>query len=123
LAFAYAIVGSSMWPIVGLLVPDKVSGMMYGAIFCFQQLGLSAASYVVGILVKSQGHGGMQQFFIACEAIGLAGGIFLIMRLGSSYSQFPQIDEKYKDEEKTPEELQTLSPQHDEKRNPEEFQN
>ena len=85
--------------------------MMYGAMFAVQQGGLLAASSLVGNLVKNHGHGGMEQFFLVCEAVGLAGGIFLIMRLGTSWEQFPKLDEKYKNEEKTPEELQTLSPQ------------
>ena len=84
---------------------------MYGAMFAVQQLGLTAASDVVGYLVETHGHGGMEQFFFVCEAVGLAGGIFLIMRLGTSWSQFPALDEKYKDEKKTQEELQTLSPE------------
>lgn len=35
LGLAYAIIGSTMWPLVGFLVPDKVTGMTYGLIASF----------------------------------------------------------------------------------------
>lgn len=114
LAFSYAIIGSSMWPVVGLLVPDKVAGMMYGAMFATQQIGLTIAASLVGFIVTKYSHGSMELFFMLLQCSGFAAGLLLVMRLGASYENFPKPEERYKMEQKTAEEMQTLSPSKEE---------
>lgn len=82
LAVGYALIGTTMWPLAGALVPDNVVGKVYGLMYAFQQLGLTCAAWASGILKEKYGWGTVEIFYILLEFTGFVLGVFLVLRLG-----------------------------------------
>merc|ERR1719219_2180888 len=99
LAVGYALIGTTMWPLAGALVPDNVVGKVYGLMYAVQQLGLTIAAWASGALKEKYGWGAVEVFYIILEMVGIGLGIFLVMRLGV-HSPTKKDDEKKNEEDK-----------------------
>jgi len=84
LAIAYAIIGTTMWPLVGSLVDQKIVGKVFGLMFATQQLGLTVAAIVAGWINDNMGWVSLELFFVILQAVGALGGFVLIQMIGRS---------------------------------------
>ena len=84
LAIAYAIIGTTMWPLVGSLVDQKIVGKVFGLMFASQQFGLTVAAFVAGWINDNMGWVSLELFFVVLQAVGALGGFVLINMIGRS---------------------------------------
>jgi MFS family permease len=103
---AYAIIGTTMWPLVGTLVPEKNVGKVFGLMFATQQLGLTIAAKLAGIIVDNFGFVTLELFFVVLQGVGAFGGFLLIGLIGKSTP-------KDKKDAKDPMELEKMKGEHE----------
>lgn len=72
LGLAYSILASSLWPLVGIVLPAHQRGTAYGLIQSVQNLGLGVISLLAGYLVDAKGYLYLEMFFILCLSFAFA---------------------------------------------------
>ncbi|VEL18953.1 unnamed protein product [Protopolystoma xenopodis] len=65
LGLSYSILASSLWPIIGFILPKHQRGTGYGLIQSIQNLGLALMSIFIGLLVDTKGILGSIYNFLA----------------------------------------------------------
>merc|ERR1712066_348338 len=84
LAISYAIIGTTMWPLVGTLVDGAVVGKVFGLMFATQQAGLTVAAVLAGWVNDKMGWVALEMFFVVLQGAGAFGGFLLIKMVGRS---------------------------------------
>ena len=71
MGFAYSILASSLWPLVGYLVNENALGTAYGIMQAIQNAGLAIIAIVAGILLDQYGYLVLELFFCMCLCVTL----------------------------------------------------
>jgi len=102
LAVGYSCAGTTMWPLAALLVPEKITGRMFGFMYAAQQLGLTVVGKMVGVIKDMFGWNALEMFFILLCGAGVCCGVILIGRIGRNFPK--PYDEKMREKNGTEEE-------------------
>lgn len=118
MGLAYAMLASSLWPLIALVTPEYQLGTAYGIAQAVQNLGLAVVSILAGIIVDRGGYFMLEMFFLGWLWISLitAVAIWLLdtATSGGYLNMTPGQREKYEQIRGTPESLEReklLSPE------------
>lgn len=97
LGVSYSILASSLWPLVGAVLPQYQRATAYGLIQSIQNLGLGLISLLVGYIADTKGYLVLELFFILCGSVALLASMMLMLwdlrngrRLNTSFSKCRQ---------------------------------
>uniref|UniRef100_A0A0V0JB88 Lysosomal dipeptide transporter MFSD1 n=1 Tax=Schistocephalus solidus TaxID=70667 RepID=A0A0V0JB88_SCHSO len=79
LGISYSILASSLWPLVGIILPQYQRATAYGLIQSVQNLGLGLVSILAGYIVDTKGYLFLELFFLLCLSIALASTLCLYL--------------------------------------------
>lgn len=68
---AYSMMASALWPLIALVIPDRLLGTAYGIAQSFENLGLGIIQLVAGIIVDKKGYYYLEAYFISCLCVAL----------------------------------------------------
>lgn len=66
LGLSYALLASSLWPLVSLIIPEHQLGTAYGICQAIQNLGLATFSIIVGKVIEKKGYIYTEAVFQSC---------------------------------------------------------
>merc|ERR1719159_2199280 len=89
LAFSYSCVGTTIWPLACVIVPEDITGRMLGVMYAMQQLGFTVASYIIGFITTNFGYLTLELFFIAICGAGAFLMFILLGRIGKNMPSVP----------------------------------
>lgn len=99
LAFAYGIIGTCMWPLIGILAGDDLTAKAYGLAYALQQIGLTVSAATVGWLKDKAGYMAVETFFISCTIIGGLTAFYLLTKLGRHMPEAKKAGDDAQDEQ------------------------
>merc|ERR1712127_123302 len=70
LAFSYSCVGTTLWPLACVIVPEDITGRMLGLMYAMQQLGFTVAAAIIGFITTHMGYLSLELFFITICGVG-----------------------------------------------------
>ncbi|KAM7534093.1 hypothetical protein Aperf_G00000108956 [Anoplocephala perfoliata] len=79
LGLSYSILASSLWPMVGAVLPQHQRATAYGLIQSIQNLGLGLISILTGFIVDSKGYFVLELFFLLCTSVALLATACLVL--------------------------------------------
>ncbi|CAH0392633.1 unnamed protein product [Bemisia tabaci] len=77
MAVGYTTVSSTLWPIIGLIIPEYQLGTAYGIAQSVQNLGLALIAMLAGLIVDMGGYLMLECFFLFCLGLALMMIIFI----------------------------------------------
>nr|CDS29414.1 major facilitator superfamily domain containing protein [Hymenolepis microstoma] len=79
LGLSYSILASSLWPMVGMVLPQHQRATAYGLIQSVQNLGLGLIAMLTGYIVDTKGYLVLELFFLLCTSIALLSTVCLML--------------------------------------------
>ncbi|VDN99504.1 unnamed protein product [Rodentolepis nana] len=79
LGLSYSILASSLWPMVGMVLPQHHRATAYGLIQSIQNLGLGLIAMLTGYIVDTKGYLVLELFFLLCTSIALLSAVCLML--------------------------------------------
>ncbi|KAM3182800.1 hypothetical protein ACTXT7_011597 [Hymenolepis weldensis] len=79
LGLSYSILASSLWPMVGVVLPQHQRATAYGLIQSIQNLGLGLIAMLTGYIVDSKGYLVLELFFLLCTSVALLAAVCLML--------------------------------------------
>ena len=82
LSLGYGLIGCCLWPLIAVFVDQNLVGKAYGLAYATQQLGLTIAGKLAGMIVESMGFYALEVFFISLCLAGTVGSVYMLMKNG-----------------------------------------
>lgn len=79
LGLSYSILASSLWPMVGMVLPQHQRATAYGLIQSIQNLGLGLIAMLTGYIVDTKGYLILELFFLLCTSVALLSTVCLML--------------------------------------------
>ncbi|KAH9277442.1 Major facilitator superfamily domain-containing protein 1 [Echinococcus granulosus] len=79
LGLSYSVLASSLWPLVGAVLPQYQRATAYGLIQSVQNLGLGLISLLAGYIADTKGYLMLELFFILCASVALLAAMVLML--------------------------------------------
>ncbi|VDK38856.1 unnamed protein product [Taenia asiatica] len=79
LGLSYSVLASSLWPLVGAVLPQYQRATAYGLIQSIQNLGLGLISLLAGYIADTKGYLVLELFFILCGSVALLAAMVLML--------------------------------------------
>ncbi|KAL5102716.1 Major facilitator superfamily domain-containing protein 1 [Taenia crassiceps] len=94
LGLSYSVLASSLWPLVGVVLPQYQRATAYGLIQSIQNLGLGLISLLAGYIADTKGYLVLELFFVFCGSVALLAAMLLMLwdlrngsRLNASFAK------------------------------------